>query len=76
MAKSGYKELAFASIQDNRDIVISEFMDGGYTLAQRINVDEGDRKTSMYMKNSIHIPTKEALVNLRDALNTAIENLV
>jgi len=75
MAKSGYNELACASIQDNREIVISEFIDGGYTLAQRINVIEGERKTSVYMKNSIHIPSKDALVNLRDALNTAIENI-
>ena len=73
MAKSVYKELAFAPIEGNREIVISEFSDGGFTLAQRINVQEGERQTSVYMKNSIHVPTMEALVNLRDAINTAIE---
>lgn len=75
MAKSGYNELSYASVQENKEIVISEFMDGGFTLAQRINVDDGDRKTSVYMKNSIHVPTIEGLINLRDAIDTAINKI-
>jgi len=70
-----YKELASACIQDKRDIVISEYSSGGYTLAQRLNVEEGNKKTSIYIKNSIHIDSVDGLLNLRDALNVALEKI-
>ena len=70
-----YNELASAPIQDKRDIVISEFSSGGYTLAQRLNVEEGGKKTSVYIKNSIHIDTVDGLINLRDALNMALDKI-
>lgn len=73
--KTEYNELSSASIQETRDIVISEYSNGGFTLAQRINVNEGNKKTGVYMKNSIHIDNVEGLLNLRDALNVAIEKV-
>lgn len=76
MGKTGYNELASATIQDNREIVISEYMDGSFTLAQRINVDEGGRVTKVYMKNSMHIPDLKALENLRDAIENAIAEIL
>lgn len=73
--KTEYTELSSASIQETRDIVISEYSRGGFTLAQRLNVEEGNKKTGVYMKNSIHINDIEGLLNLRDALNVAIEKV-
>lgn len=70
-----YTELSSANIQDKRDLVISEYSRGGFTLAQRLIVEEGNKKTGMYMKNSIHVDNVDNLINLRDALNIAIEKI-
>ncbi len=75
MAKMEYTELSSANIQDKRDLVISEYSRGGFTLAQRLIVEEGNKKTGMYMKNSIHVDNVDNLINLRDALNIAIEKI-
>lgn len=75
MAKMEYTELSSANIQDKRDLVISEYSRGGFTLAQRLIVEEGNKKTGMYMKNSIHVDNVDNLINLRDALNIAIEKV-
>lgn len=75
MGKTEYNELSSASIQDTRDIVISEYSKGGFTLAQKLIVEEGNKKTGVYMKNSIHIDDVEGLMNLRDALNVAINKV-
>ena len=72
--KLEYKELASANIQEKRTIVISECSKGGYTLAQKIIVDEGNKKTGIFLKNAIHVDDATGLLNLRDALNIAIES--
>ena len=70
-----YKELASAPINEQRNIVISECSKGGYTLAQQVIIEEGKRKTNVFMKNAIQINNNEGLYNLRDALNIAIEKI-
>ena len=73
MAKNvEYEELSTASISDKRNIVISEYSKGGYTLGQQVVVEEGSKKINMFVKNSIQIENIEGLYNLRDALNVAI----
>ena len=72
MAKNvEYEELSTASISDKRNIVISEYSKGGYTLGQQVVVEEGSKKINMFVKNSIQIENIEGLYNLRDALNVA-----
>lgn len=73
MSKDDFREIASAKIQDKRELVISKRGKGGYTLAQRILVEEGNKTTTMYLKNAIHIDTVEGIQNLRDALNLVIE---
>lgn len=70
-----YKELASAPMNEQRNVVISECSKGGYTLAQQVVVEEGKRKINVFMKNAIQIESNEALYNLRDALNIAIEKI-
>lgn len=72
MGNGDFKEIASAKIQDKRELVISERYKGGFTLAQRIVVEEGKKTTTMYLKNAIHIDTIDGVQNLRDALNLVL----
>ena len=72
--KVEYNQLATASIQDKRDLVISECSKGGFTIAQRIGVEEGKKTTYLYMKGAIHIDNIDGIQNLRDALNVVLES--
>lgn len=73
MGRIEYSELASANIKEKRDAVISSCSKGGFTLAQRMVVEEGKKKTFVYLKNAIQIENIEGLYNLRDALNVAID---
>jgi len=72
MSKGDFREIASAKIQDKRELVLSERSKGGYTLGQRVLVEEGKKITSVYLKNAIHIDTIDGIENLRDALNVAL----
>lgn len=67
-----YVELSKAKVKDRRNVVISECSKGGFTIAQQLEVSEGDRKTNVFLKGAIHIDNVNGLMNLRDALNYAI----
>lgn len=76
MVKS-YKELAKAKIQEKRNIVISSVTtekkkEKSYTLAQQVEVEEGNKKTNLFLKGAIIVENYESLIALRDALNVAI----
>ena len=74
MSKITYSELSSADIQKNRKIVISECSKGGFTLAQRLEVQEQNgHAMNIFLKNAIHIDDVSGLYNLRDALNIAIK---
>ena len=70
-----YEELSVAQIKDTRSLVISKYYKGGYTLAQRLTVDESGKKTHLYLKDSIQIDDVNGLCNLRDALNLALDKI-
>ena len=79
--RNKFIELAKAKIQDKRNIIISKVndedtsMELGFTVAQQIEVQEGNKITSLYMKNAVPIANIEGLYNLRDALNVAISKI-
>ena len=70
-----YTELASATIDDGVEIVISRFMDEGFTLAKKVCVVEGKRKVDMFMKNAIQVNNIDGLYNLRDAINMSINKV-
>lgn len=70
-----YNELSTAQINDTKSIVISEYSKGGFTLAQKLCVKDGEKRIPMYLKNSIQIDNVDGLHNLRDALNDALDKL-
>jgi hypothetical protein len=69
-----FTELAKAKIQDTRNLVISKTSVGQYTIGQQIMVQEGRKKTTLFLKGAIHVNDLEGLYNLRDALNEAIQH--
>ena len=68
-----YVELARARVQENKDLVISSFSKGGYTIVQQVEFDEDGYKMRVPLKGAFHIKESEGLYNLRDALNVAIK---
>ncbi len=80
--KMKYSELSSAKISDKRKLVISECIKEnkdtkenvqcGFTLAQQVEVEEGKRTTTVFLKNGVHIASIDELYNLRDAINDAI----
>lgn len=68
-----YKELAKAKISESRNVVISNCSKGGFTVAQQLEAKESERTTSVFLKGAFHIEDIQALYNLRDACNYAIE---
>lgn len=67
-----FKELSKAKIQDTRNLIVSKYINGTYTLGQQLVVQEGKKFTTVFLKGSIQIDNLEGLYNLRDALNEAI----
>lgn len=70
--KIKYEELARAKVKDNRSLVLSSCSKGGYTIAQQLEVKEGNHNMSVFLKGAFHIDDVSGLYNLRDALNVAI----
>lgn len=69
-----YKEISSAKVTEKRTIVISSCSKGGFTIAQRMDVEENDKTTPIYMKGAFHIDSVNGLYSLRDAINLAIED--
>ena len=70
-----YDELSKVKIADKRNAVISQCSKGGFTIAQQLEVIEGDKKTNVFLKGALHVETTEGLVNLRDAINVALAQI-
>lgn len=73
MMSNKYDELARAQIQPKRDIVVSAFSKGGFTLAQQLEIEENGHRMNVSLKGAFHIEDLDGLYNLRDALNVAIQ---
>ena len=72
MSNDAFKELASAEINIAKEIVISERNKGGFTIGQRINVQDGKKKIGMFLKGAIYVKGLDELIIARDALNLAI----
>ena len=74
--KIDYTEISSASVTEKRKIVISTCSKGGFTVAQRLDTEEENKKTtSLYLKGAFHINDINGLYNLRDAINLAINKV-
>lgn len=76
MAEIKYTELAKAKIQKSRNLVISATSKGGFTIAQQLEVNEGNRTTTVFLgKSGVIVDDLEGLYSVRDALNVAIDKM-
>lgn len=73
MEKITYKEIACAKVNENKSLVISECSRGGYTLGQRLTVDDNGKKVDVFLKGAIHLDSIESLENVRNAFEKAID---
>lgn len=74
--KIEYTEISSAIVTEKRKIVISTCSKGGFTVAQRMDTEEENNKTtSLYLKGAFHINDIDGLYNLRDAINLAINKV-
>lgn len=71
-AKVQYTELSTATISPTRLAVISSCSKGGYTIAQKLQVEENGKTTGVFLQGALHIDNEDALLELRDALNLAL----
>ncbi len=72
--RNEFVELSRAKIQETRNIIISQNSQGDITMAQQIEVMEGQNRTIIFFKGAMYID-KDKLINLRDAINEALEKL-
>lgn len=70
-----YIEIVSAKVTDNRSIVISDCSNGGFTIAQRMEVKENNHINKIYLKGAFHIKDIHGLYELRDALNYVINEV-
>lgn len=71
-----YTELARAEIRQGRNLVISQYSKGGFTVAQQIEIQEDKHTINVFLKGStFHVANLDGLYNLRDALNVAISKI-
>lgn len=75
MDNATYTKLSVAAIRNNKNLVISSCSKGGYTIAQQVIAEDNSKKIGMFLKGAIQIDTIEGLINLRDALNVALNTL-
>ena len=73
MSKVTYNEIGSAEISKNRSLVISECSEGGFTLGQKLTVEEGNQKISVFFKGAIHIDDYDGLLHIKDAIDKAIK---
>lgn len=73
--KAKYNELGRVRLTNNKNLVISKRSKGGYTLAQQLEVPDGDQTVLVFLRSAIHIQNKQTLVNVRDALNVALDQI-
>lgn len=72
MSNNEFKELASAEVNTAKELVISERNKGGFTIGQRIMVQDGKKKLGIFLKGGIGVKSIKELINVRDALNLAI----
>lgn len=70
--KVEYNEIARAKISNSRSMVVSNCSRGGFTIAQQLEIKEGETSTSVFLKGAFHVDDVQGLVNIRDAINLAI----
>ena len=70
---SRFNELSRCKIENERNLVISEF-DGKVSIAQQLDVENAGRRMEIFLKNSISTDL-DGLKRIKQAIDKAIEKL-
>lgn len=71
--KSEYDVITKVKLSETRNVVISGYSKGGYTVAQQLKTkDEDGNEVFVFLKGAIHVNDIAGLYDLRDAINDAI----
>ena len=72
--KVTYEELCSVQISDARHLVISKCSKGGFTIGQKMIIDDGGKQIEMFLKGAIHVNDKESLSEISDCIQKILEN--
>lgn len=67
-----YNKIAEVMLTNKRSVVISECSKGGFTIAQKVSVDDNGMETEVFMKGAIIVNDLSLLKDLRKAIDIAI----
>lgn len=73
MARSKYTQLVSCQISAHRNLVVSRNENGGYTLAQQVEIMDYDKPTRLFMKGATFFPSLDVLRDVRDMFAKAVE---
>lgn len=74
MAFSKYDQMGATKITKNRNMVISRCLpNGGYTIAQQLEVDEMGKKTKVFMKGAIFVDSTEHLRDVKNMIDSILK---
>lgn len=74
--KPKYKRLAKARVSKSRNIVVSMCSTGGFKLAQQLVVEDEGSETTVFLKGAYFIKDLDSLIDLRDAIDNAIDEVI
>ena len=70
-----FDQLGVARITKNRNIVVSKCDNGGFTIAQQLETDEGGHMTRVFLKGATFVDSTENLRNVVRMFNDVIRKL-
>lgn len=75
MGKQNFTEITRVSLSGVKQLVISKTNNGGFCLAQRMEIEDQEegRKVGIFLKNAIPVKDMDKLIEIRDALNAIID---
>lgn len=73
MARTKYTQMVSCPISAHRNLVVSKNENGGYTLAQQVEIMDYDKPTRLFMKGATFFPTLDVLRDVRDMFAKAVE---
>lgn len=75
MASRRYEQLGASKITKNRNVVISSCDNGGFTLAQQLEVAEKNGPTKVFLKGAIFFEDLSRLIDFKNVLDDVITML-
>lgn len=73
--KVSYEEVARVKMTESRDVVISKCSRGGYTIAQKVIIDNDEKPVSIFLKGAIKVNDIESLISIKEMLEMSIDKL-